>query len=170
MTDIPPLQFDWDGEAMIPRQSRRADQHYVVGETYWLQPYEPRSMRSHAHFFASVNDAWQHLPEHLAERFPTSEHLRKYCLIKAGFADERSVVCSSKAEAQRVAAFVKPLDAYAIVAVSEAVVTIYTAKSQSMRAMGKDDFQRSKEAVFAVIAKLIGVTAEELKRNQQEAA
>jgi len=38
-------------------------------------------------------------------------------------------------EAQRIAAFIKPMDTYAMVIVNECVVTVYTAKSQSLKAM-----------------------------------
>jgi hypothetical protein len=74
------------------------------------------------------------------EEFPTAEVLRKKMLIRAGYADERSIVCASKAEAQRVAAFVKPMDEYAVVTVREAVVRVYTAQSQSIKAMGAKPF------------------------------
>lgn len=167
---IPPIVFDWDGEVMKPRHPRIADRHFVVGMEYVLAPVEDRSMRSHRHYFASINEAWQNLPEALAERFPTAEHLRKYALIRAGYRDERSIVASSKAEAQRLAGFIRPMDDFAVVTVNGAVVTVYTAKSQSMRAMGKADFQASKDAVLDVIAKLIGVETSELERNAGAAA
>lgn len=170
MTDIPPLQFDWDGESFTPRRPRLADRHYVVGESYMLIPHEERSMRSHRYYFASVNEAWKNLPEHWADRFPTSDHLRKYALIKSGYRDERSIVCSSKAEALRVGSFVRSVDEYAVVIVSEAVVTIYTAKSQKMRAMGKRAFGESKEAVLDTVAAMIGTSKDTLAANAGEAA
>jgi hypothetical protein len=73
------------------------------------------------------------------------------------------------AEAQRVAAFVKPLDDYAVIVVREALVSVYTAKSQRIRAMGKHDFQRSKDAVLEILAGLIGTTTKALT-NAGEAA
>lgn len=170
MTDIPPIAFAWDGESMVPQNGRLADRHYVVGLSYRLAPYEDRSQRSHNHYFAAVKEAWENLPEDKAERFPTSEHLRKWALIRAGYRDERSIVAASKAEAQRMAAFVKPMDEYAVVVVSEAVVTVYTAKSQSLRAMGKKDFQASKDAVLDVLAAMVGVGAPALRQNAGRAA
>ena len=163
MSDAPPLMFWWDGEAMRPLRQRLADKHFTVGERYTLVEQHERSAASHAHFFALIAEAHANLPEDQAERFQTSEHLRKYALIKAGFRDERSIACSSKAEAQRVAAFVTPMDGYALVAVKDAVVVVYTAKSQSYRAMGKDDFQRSKEAVLEIVSAMIGVTPKQLE-------
>ncbi|KKK96937.1 hypothetical protein LCGC14_2657750 [marine sediment metagenome] len=170
MTDIPPMEFDWDGEHLTPLQPRRADRHYVVGESYWLAPYEARSARSHNHFFACLNEAWANLPEDMADQFPSPEHLRKKMLIKTGFRDERSVVCASKAEALRVAAFIDPLDGYAVVVVKESTVLHFTAKSQSQRAMGAKVFQESKEAVLGAVSKLIGVSTEALRANARQAA
>lgn len=166
------LEYLWDGEAMqvIARHQRIADKQFVIGQRYRLDISEERSPSSHSHFFAAVSEAWKNLPEDEAERFPTGEHLRKYALIRAGFADQRSIVCASKAEAQRVAAFIKPCDEFALVTAVERVVTIYTAKSQSFRAMGKADFQASKEAVLEVLAAMVGVKSEALSENAGRAA
>lgn len=159
-----PVQFQWDGEHMIPqpRFARLCDKQFVVGEHYTLIPHEERSRATHSHYFAALHDAWLNLPDALAEQFPTEEHLRKYALIRTGFADERSIVCGTKAEAQRVAAFIKPMDHFAVVVVREATIKVYTAQSQSMKAMGKAEFQRSKQAVLDFVSDLIGVQAKEL--------
>jgi hypothetical protein len=154
--------MQWTGDSFVPagqHWARQADKHFVVGQVYPLEVREDRSQRSHAHYFASIHEAWSNLPESVAERFPTSEHLRKYALIKAGYHDERSIVCASKAEAQRVAAFVKPMDDFAVVVAREAVVLVWTAKSQSVRAMPKGEFQQSKDAVLEIVAGLIGTSA-----------
>lgn len=167
-----PIIFHWDGEAMVPqaRFAKLADQEFVVGIDYPLVVQEARSRASHNHFFASVEEAWRNLPENIAEQFPNSEKLRKHALIRAGYRDERSIACASKAEAQRVAAFIKPMDDYAIVTVTEAVVTVYTAKSQSLRAMGKKVFGESKEAVLGILSDMVGVQPAELQREAGRAA
>jgi hypothetical protein len=164
----PPIVFRWTGESMepLPRFHNAANATFVVGEIYRMEAMEERSAVSHRHFFACIHAAWMNIPEHLADRFPTSEALRKFALIKSGYADERSIVCASKAEAQRVAAFVKPMDTYAVVVVKESVVTVFTAKSQSMKAMGRKVFQDSKVAVLEYVADLIGVTPEALARRE----
>lgn len=167
---IPPLVFAYDGEAMVPVHPRLADKHFVVGEKYALAPCEVRSAASHKHYFGSLNEAHDNLPEEAAQQFPTTDHLRKYCLIRAGYRDERSIACSSKAEAQRIAAFVKPMDDFAIVTVTEGLVTVYTAKSQSMRAMGKKVFQESKDKVLDLAWGLCGVDAREAAANVGKAA
>src|SRR3546814_6543664 len=99
-----PILCEYDGEAFVPVSpawARRADQHYTVHERYSIAPIEERSQKSHNHYFAAVAEAWKNLPEDVAERFASSEHLRKWALIKAGWRDERTIVCASKAEALR---------------------------------------------------------------------
>lgn len=163
-----PLLFRYEGEGEFRAASeywaKRADLAYVIGETYKLVEHHDRSQSSHNHYFACLAEAWQTLPEHLLEEYPTVEHLRKKMLIRCGYADERSIVCASKAEAQRVAAFIKPMDSYAIVTVREAVVRVYTAQSQKMRAMGAKTFQESKTKVLDAVADLLGVERDQLGR------
>lgn len=168
----PPIRCLWDGEAFVPerRFGPLCDRHFIVGEAYPLVVQEQRSQASHSHYFAALHDAWANLPEHLAERFVTAEHLRRYALIKAGYRDERTIVAASKAEALRLAAFVRPMDEFAVVTVSEAVVTVYTAKSQSLRAMGRADFQASKDAVLGIVADMIGTAPATLRREAGRAA
>jgi hypothetical protein len=64
----------------------------------------------------------------------------------------------------RLAAFIRPTDEYAIVDVKESVVTVWTAQSQSMKAMGKEAFGKSKVAVLEFAAGMIGTTPEALVR------
>lgn len=168
-----PIIFVWtDDGVMLPlkRFERACAQQFVPGQAYCLVTHEERSSQSHAHFFSALREAFMSLPEDVAERFPTVEHLRKYALVKAGFADERSIVCASKAEAQRIAAFVKPMDEFAVVVVREATVKVFTAKSQSYRAMGKKEFQASKDAVLAIVSEMIGVEPSTLAREGARSA
>lgn len=163
----PPIPCVWRGDAFhpLPNFHKLAAEHYGAGEVVDLVAVEDRSAKSHAHYFACVNEAHHNLPEELTERYPTAEHLRKWALIKTGFRDERTIVCSSKAEALRLAAFIRPMDGYAVVTVREAVVTVYTARSQSMKAMGKEEFQRSKEATLGALAEVLGVEPAALARQ-----
>lgn len=165
-----PLAFRWDGEAMRPLRPKLADAAFVIGQNYLLDETHQRSGASHSHYFASLNEAWKNLPDDAAQRFPTVDHLRKYALIMAGYRDERTIVASSKAEAQRLAAFVRPMDDHAVVIVRDAVVRVWTAKSQSMRAMGAKDFQDSKSAVLAIVSDMIGVAPASLEANAGRAA
>jgi hypothetical protein len=172
MTQVRPVTFEWDGEAMIPlsRFCRLCDQQFAVHERYTLIPHEERSSATHRHYFAALYDAWLNLPEREAERWPTSEHFRKWLLIQAGYADERSIVCPSKAAALKVAAFVKPMDEHAVVVVSESIVKVFTAQSQSMRAMGPKAFQDSKQKVLDLAAEMVGVKPQTLSSEAGRAA
>jgi len=170
MSATPPLAFVWTGEAMVPTHPSIAGKHFALDEIYRLVEHNDRSQKSHSHYFAALHEGWQNLPEHIAERFPTDEHLRKYALIKAGYHDSQSITCASKAEAVRVAAFIRPADEFSVVTVTEATVTRYAAKSQKLRAMGRDVFQKSKSDVLDVIAALVGVKSDQLKREATRAA
>ena len=167
MTDAtPPVAFDWDGEVMKPLNARRADAFYTVGERYLMVPVSQRSDVSHKHEFAWLREAWASLPDHLAERFATAEHLRKWALIRAGYSDSHTITCASKAEALRVAAFIRPIDEFAVVVTQGATVTRYTAKSQSKRAMGAKEFQDSKTKIMEVVARMLGVEAKTLPEHE----
>jgi len=165
------LPYRWSGEAFepLPGFRKRADAAFVVGQVYHMEPVEERTAKTHRHFFACVNEAWQSLPADFAERFPTPEALRKFALIKAGFADSRQIVAASQAEALRLAAFIRPMDEYAVVSVSGAVVTVWTAQSQSTRAMDKATFKASKDGVLAAIEELLDLEPGMLGK-QREAA
>jgi len=168
-----PVLFSWDGEAMLPvgeRMAKLCDEQFVVGMRYRLVEYEDRSTKSHNFYFASLAESWNNLPETQAERFPSPEHLRKYALIKCGFYDSRSIVAASKAQARELARFIQPMDEFSIVTTSECTVTIYTAKSQSCKAMSKADFAASKQAVLDFVSNLIGATNKQLADNTGRAA
>jgi hypothetical protein len=168
-----PIIFQWDGEAMVPASpfwSRKADQEFVIGETYKLVEHHDRSKVSHNHFFANIAGAHGNLPDLMLEQYPTPEHLRKRALVFKGYRDERTIVCATAAEAQRVAAFIRPMDDFAVVTVREAVVRVWTAKSQSMKAMGAKDFQASKSDVLDFIDDLLGVERGATASNVRSAA
>ena len=171
MPEPVPLYFEWtEDEVMRPLEPKRAARQFCVGMHYRLEVREDRSEASHRGYFAAINEAHANLPEDLAERWPTPEHLRKFCLIKAGYRSERSIACSSELEARRIAVFVAPLDSFAIVVVEKLMVTVYTAESQSYRSMGKKRFNESKSAVLDVLARLIGTSTETLRQNAGMAA
>jgi hypothetical protein len=168
-----PLLMTWDGEALRPATpywQRVADEQFVIGERLQIVRHEERSGVSHRHYFAAVHEAWTNLPDELAVHYPSSDHLRKHALIATGYRDERRIACSSVAEARKVAAFVSPMDEYAVVSVRGDVVIVATAKSQSARAMPKGEFQRSKQACLEYVWSLVGVTPEEGSANTGKAA
>lgn len=161
------LRYTGDSFAPITEKAQKAlDAEYVVGEIYRFERHEPRSMESHRHYFALIHEAWQNLPERLIDDFPSSEHLRKTALIKAGYCTKRQIVCATKQEAMRTAGFIQELDDYAIVTIEDKVVTVYRAVSQSIPAMGRKDFQTSKDRVLQIISDLIGVDVAALKKAE----
>lgn len=169
-----PVYMRWTGEAFEPMNARNAaecDRRFVVGEVYSLDEVQSRSMDSHRHEFAFIREAWLNLPERYADApfARSSEHLRKYTLIMTGWCDTATHVCSSRAEAMRFAAFIRPLDEFSVVTVKEATVIRATAKSQSMKAMGKDDFQRSKQAILDYLEDLIGAERGSLLKHGEAA-
>jgi hypothetical protein len=173
MTTPRPFKCVWaDGvfRPATPWHVRECAERFGEGEIVTLDQHEERSMASHGHYFAALNEAWQNLPESVAQQFLSFEHFRKTCLIRCGYANERQFVAGSKAEASRLAAFMRPLDEYAIVAPKECVVSVWTAKSQSMKAMGNAEFQDSKSKVLEYAASLVGVSLRELLKNTGNAA
>lgn len=164
-----PIQFQWAGDAMVPVSpfwQKRADQAFVVGERYQLVEQHDRSVNSHRHFFATIRDAHGNLPDELLDQYPTPEHLRKRALVMKGYRDERSIVCKTAAEALRIAAFIKPMDDFAVVTVRDAVIRVWTAKSQSVKAMGAKEFQASKQDVLDFCDDLLGVERGSTARSE----
>lgn len=138
------------------------------GDTVLASIDHYRSGQSHNHQFAWVDDAWHNLPEHLAG-MPWAinpDTLRKHALIATGWATVEEVVCANKAEALRMGRALKRIgDAeagYSVTDIRGPVAVLYKPRSQSYRAMGKADFQRSKDAVLNWIAEQIGVRPDQL--------
>ncbi len=173
MKDLQPAVFVWLDNAMVPLASSLplCIRQFTDGEEYRLTVEEERSVASHKHYFAAIHEAWQNLPEHLAERFPNAERLRHWALVKCGYAAEQSIVLETTRDAERFAEYVAEYrgdDTF--VQRSGNVIKIWTAKSQSTRAMDKDEFQASKTAVLDLLSDMIGTSVTELKKNAGKAA
>lgn len=139
------------------------------GEIVMVTIERGRSLKSHRHQFAWINDAWANLPERL-QGMPwaeTPETLRKHALIATGFHQTLVLDCGANATAARVKAALLAAETrahgYALAQVRGPVVTVWTPESQSIRAMGGDRFKASKTAILDWIAAQIGVTPEQLK-------
>ena len=143
--------------------SRRGGNFFVDQERYILEAREERSRNSHRRYFASINEAWKSLPEKVGDRYPSPEHLRKWALCKAGFADEDVTVWDSKGDARKAAVMMRKLDTFAVIVVKDNTVRRYTAQSQDMRSMDKATFHASVEAVERIVAELIGSSVKELR-------
>lgn len=161
-------------QVMDPRSLRLTGNNIpdlMPGEHVVIEIHRARSGNSHKHQFAWVNEAWQNLPED-AEGLPwaeTPETLRKHALIATGWHDTYTIDCGSNAAGSRMKAHLIAAErracGYAIGQLKGPILTVWTPKSQSLRAMGAKDFQKSKDDILQWIAAKVGVTPEELKRN-----
>jgi hypothetical protein len=166
------IRCRWNGEALLPVGHYGLSEARGImqpGDTVIVEVDHIRSQNTHNHQFAEIADAWRHLPERLMDKpwAANPETLRKHALIVTGFHNVETVDAGSKAAAERVAALLSrhanAAHGYAITQAKGPVVTCWTPKSQSMRAMPGGEFQRSKSAVLAWIAEQIDVTPEQLE-------
>jgi hypothetical protein len=156
-----PFWARWNGVAFFPSRPELAERQFRPDQFYLLEVHHERSLARHRAYFASINEAWSSLR---VDDFPTPEHLRKFALIRTGYYDERVLVCDTAAQAERVSSFVQPLDGFAVIVRDDNLVRVWTAKSQSYKAMGRDEFNRSMSDVLDYVADLVGVRREELDR------
>lgn len=158
-----PLTYIGQGRfETTPYHMKRLD--YGQGEIITVEEVHERSAKSHKHFFAVIAEAWQHLPETLADDYPNSETLRKRALIKCGYCTMTEVLCASNADAAKAAAAFSAADPYCLCEISDRALRIWRAESQSVKAMGGKKFAESKERVLHWISNLIGTDATQLER------
>lgn len=164
------FRFMWRDGAFLPHNSLMdyCFETFKEGEIVVFERHEERSTASHNHYFACVQEAWNNLPEQ-DERFPTPDALRKWALIRSGFCTKTEVVLDTPEQAHTVASFTGNSEGVIIV-VRENIVVKYTAQSQSVAAMGKTEFQKSKDLVLDTIAELIAVKRKKLEDNAGRAA
>lgn len=154
----------------LPRYSNIAKRQFTAGEEYTLAPVTERSMASHRQFFAAINDGFHNLPEKISARFPTAEHLRKWLLTETSWFDEKEFDLISEKHAKALATFIRTEDSYARITLHGTKVIVRRAKSQSLSAMGKDDFQRSKQDVLDLLEHMIGVPKGKLMQEANKHA
>ena len=135
-----------------------------------IDPEQERDMNSHRHYFVQLKEVWETLPEKLQKKYPTKDIFRAKLLIEAGYFHESETVCDTPRDAVTVAAFMAPLDPAAVITVRGNVIKKYVAESQSVAAMGKERFQKSKWAVLELAASLIEVTPKKLEQNAGKSA
>lgn len=153
--------FRWHDKVMWPhgRFKAECERDFVDGQVYVMEPVQASSEASRRHFFAQVREIWLTLPENLSEQYPNETILRKHALIRCGFCDQQTLVCSSKAEARKILEFVRRIDPNSIIDIRDNVIVLYTAHSQKRKAMGAEAFQKSKTAVLDYISGLIDASA-----------
>lgn len=160
--------------AMVPalRYRRVAAGQYAQGEEYPLIVLEPRDRKSHNHYFAALDNAFDNLPESIAARWPTSEHMRKWVLIETGWYEEKEFECPDEKFAKRLALFIRTEDEYARISVHRPTdtrdhwkVIVRRAMSQEHAAMGREAFQKSKWDVLNYLEEIIGLARGALMKN-----
>ena len=152
-----------DDPGLKPQAAAKA---YEAGRRYWLEEVSERSWISHQHEFAWIKQAWDNLPQAIADTFPTPEHLRKAALIATGWHREMIIDAGNAKAALRVAAYAKARDEFAHVVTRGPTVTVRWARSQRMHGldrMDKVEFQRAKDDILGWIANLIGVDPDRLR-------
>lgn len=165
------IRCTWRDGVLVPEPyyARWCEDNFGEGEVIQLERAEDRSTASHNHYFATIKECWDNLPESEHERFPTPDRLRTWALIRSGYYHEKHMVCTDADQANQIAAFI-PSDDNTIIVVRDNIIKRYTAKSQSNKAMNKEEFQRSKVDVLDTIAELIRVKRSELEKNAGRAA
>ena len=159
-----PLQYSGEGVFVATRAGLKlCEEHFGEGEIVLMGQVEERSEVSHRHEFAWLREAWATLPEHLANEYPTAEHLRKKALIATGWRIVRDYPVANRKEAVRLAAALEAeTDEYTVVLIEDAVVRVCRAKSQSRNKMKAADFTASKNDVLGWVAALLEVEPEVL--------
>lgn len=170
---IAPVEFTWTDDAVMKpsyRFLKLCDKQYVIGEKYMLEPADiQRSSASHAHYFACIDDTFGHLTPEQLQKLGTKRRLRQWALIETGWHNETIADFGSQDQAKAMAIYARKLvtnvrpDDYVEIIVRGNVVVTRTAKSQAMNVMGKEDFERSKADVLALLADTIGVTKKQLE-------
>ncbi len=165
------IGFIWDGKARAlrvqPDYARRAAAMFTHGYGYLMVP--DRTPEDHRHFFALIRLAWENLPHHLGNEFPSPEMLRKKALVRTGFYNEARIAHETEEDACKTATFAANADGFALVSRRGTWVIVRTPKSQAEGAMPREEFRASKEAILAFVSNLIGVDVTTL-RKQAEAA
>lgn len=154
-------------KAMVPqpRFGNVCGRQFHDGEEYPLVPLEARSRKSHSHYFAALHEGFMNLPEKIAARWPSEEHLRKWLLIETGWCDEHEFDMGSESNAKKLGKFLRMEDEYARISIHGTMAIIRRAKSQSAAAMGKQPFEESKKAVLELLEHLTSVGRGALMKN-----
>ena len=152
----------WNGERFVlpPISRMKCKETLQPNEAVVLEVKRPRHLAMHRRFMAMVADYHSNLPEHLADApFAASpDHLRKYALIRCGFADTTTHTAKSEAEALRVEETFQSMrgDTFALVYRQGLIVCRSVALSQAFAAMNQKSFKQSSEHIEEFLATLVG--------------
>lgn len=154
----------------LPRYGNVASRQFAEGEEYPLVVLEERSRASHGAYFAQVNEYFDQLPEKIAARWPTADHLRYWVLIETGWYEETDFPCPDELFLKRLITHIRKNTPYARMSTipmekGGTRLIIRTAKSQSMAEMKKQAFEDSKKSVLDYLEHLTGIPVSTLKRE-----
>jgi len=185
-----PVLFTWDAKEevmrLVPRFRRVAQGQFVDSEEYPLEVKEQRSSKDHAHFFASVGNAFDHITDaETLEILSTPNKLRQWALIQTGWCDvtifgplpKRAAIKSARmaatnfrAQDDYVEISMRPSHDEETGEINGWAVVIKNAKSQSRASMDKEAFRASKIAVLEVLSGHIEVKRRDLERSGKDSA
>lgn len=150
----------------LPRYRNVAKRQFgEAGTEHILESASERSMAGHNAYFAAINDYFDNLPETIAPRFPTPTHFRRWLLIECGYFDERELTFGTEQNAIEASTYIRTLDEYARIHVHGRKLLIRRARSQSLKSMGKEEFDASKKAVLELAGEMTGISRTEAIRN-----
>ena len=162
------LQYIGMGIFAIPHNKDKA----ICASAYQPEQYveftdvKPRSKREHNWWFAIVSKAFKNLPEHLAPRFPSAEHLRAYVLVSAGYCTMATIPVAGNVSVKEVAAALRLISPFAVIRISDSVINVFVAKSQSEAAQkAGGEFREVVEKALQEMASMLGCDPVELLEN-----
>lgn len=147
-----------------------ASAQFKEGQRAVLIEHKERSGKSHRHWFITVKEAHDNLPDQWAKQFPTVEKLRKYVLIRVGWCTHTAYACDTERDAITLMRALKSIDDYAVVKREGSVVNYFVAKSQSESNMDKEEFEVVKDRSLDLLAQMLGVSKGDLTKNAGAAA
>lgn len=168
-----PVGFTWDERdqvmRLLPRFGNLAAQQYRDAQVYRLVVVDDeRNMKSHAHYFAALNEGFKTISERYAGRWDSVQHLREWLLIREGWYNETEIDCGTEKNAQRQLQYctqqIQRRGHYTQVFISGSKIIFRDAKSQSREAMDRDTFERSKRDVLDALTHLLDVSRAELDK------
>lgn len=149
----------------LPRFRKLCDELYAVHEEYPLVVLRARNMNQHRAYFAALHDAFDNLDERYDGVFPSEDHLREWALCQTEFCTVTHEVYETRKDAIQAAKALRKLAPYAVISVVDSTLVTKHALSQSVRAMGKEDFEASCKAVLDVVAGMARMTSAQLRKE-----
>jgi len=96
--------------------------------------------------------------------------MRKWILCEVGWFDEKEIDCANEKHAKALQTFIRTEDDYARIFRRGSLVIIRKAKSQSLAAMGKKDFEASKRDCLDLLESMVNVPKGTLMREAGQSA